>query len=656
MPGRQTSEAYDLVFTDDAEPEGYQTIGVMLARPGGRQVMSIEELFEPTEVGSVSPPRPVPVVWDEWRGGAGLAKPVEGVRGAYTIARNACTRFGSVTPAGGLHEYALPSGTPGILGFAALGSDIVILTGGPSPLLLRNYGLGPVDPGTTLAAGSVCYDATMFRGALYIATGTQDLVKFDGVNWQQGATAQLGRGRMATVNWTRQGSSRRRIVATNTSGTAFRYTTGDDPLNPAHWSAEVAVESAWPLQQLVAAPRHVYGIGPGGVFDLTEDGETPCITGNLWADNYDPSNGAAGILYDGGLYVATTTGTWRVRLDGQLVDVMEDVSIGHLQPGEIPVSGRPRAYAVIDGWLAQLSYTIQTATSQLWYGMRRERSGAPVPWPMIWHGSECDLVNQDVSAIHVASPPNAQRRLILATRDLQTGATRLWWHDLPKYGSPIGDYLYGQAADRMGYARDWSITFTQERLADPGSTKDPLWWDVLGRYLGGPNTLTVSAAGRDGASVEQGTASTDDVRIGASGVRDKAITVSVAGQNSESVPAVLDALKGSWVVTVDESATIAVPVIFGRGVSLLNGAEDGQDADLTFTLLSRLTQRKSVELVRWNGERLRVRVEQGIRKRWQESPDGQGWLEGAVLVLTVLSRPMMHDLGDLHDIGLRHDG
>lgn len=659
MPGRSTSQAFDLVFEDPDDPE--HPIGVMLARPDRRPLV-LQEVFEPTELGAISPPRPVPVVWNTWTGGAGVARPIEGVRGAFTIARNACTRFGrSVTPAGGLHEISLAglSLPPGrINGFAPYGSDVVVLTDDNRPLLIREHGAGIVQQATTLLPGWRSEDATVFAGWLYIGSTAPnlDFVRFNATSgWQQlNTSGTLRRQRIATTSWTRGGVPRRRMIAMGPDG-GLMWTTGDEPFNADHWSSEVPLETPYGLQRLLAAPRHVYGIGPGGVSDLTENGETPLITGDSWVKNYDPSNGANGVLYDGDLYLAGANGVARIGLEGRLVDVSENVSLGHLQPAEIPVGGRPRALFTVDGWLCMVTHTDATVTSQLWYGMRRERTGAVTPWPFTWHGSECDLVGQDVTAACVVSPPGRPRRILFGTLDTTTGATRLWWHTLARYGSPIQDYRFGGEADRMDYARDWAITFTDEDLGDPASTKDPLWWEVLGKHLGGPNSLTIEAANRDGAWVTQGTATMGYDRFGAHGVRDTTLSVRVTGANSETVPALLEAVKGSWVVTVEESATVAVPLVFGQGVPLLNGDEDAVDAAVTFARLVHLTRFSSVMATRWDGARVRVRVEQGIRRRWQEPDNGQGWLAGAELNITILSRPMIHDVGDLHDVGLRHD-
>lgn len=659
MPGSQTQESYDLVFIDDLEPEGYGRVGVMLARPPktSGQTASIEQVFEPTELGQVSPPRPVPIIWDDWRAGGGVAKPVDGVSAAYAVGRNACTRFGSVTPAGALHEMDL-SHLPAhgrITRMFVTRGHVLCLTSSQYPFLILD-GSGPIVLGTAdLAPGTVLGDAAILQNQVYIACEAGPMVKWDNTGvWTQ-ADESITRARIASVTWTRGGVPRRRLVATNATSTAFVYTTGDDPMNPAHWSSEVPIESTWPVQELIAGPRHVYATGPGGVFDLTETGETPCITGDTWANNYHPSNGASGVLYDNRLYYGGVNGTFAISLEGVLVDAMEDVSISRLRPGDLPVGGRPSPLLVVDGWLTQFTYSAPTQTSQLWYGMRPERYGVQAPWPMLWHGSECDVVGLSVNWHCVVAPPTGPRRMYLACTDAATGASRLFWHELPKYGSPLADYAF-QQPDRMHYARDWSVTQTEEVLGDPASTKTPLWWDLVGQNLGGPNRLTVAVAGRDGAYVTQGTATTDDVRFGAQAVADKGLSVRTTGANSEDVPSVLHAVKGSWVVTVEESATAVLPVIFGQGVDLVHGGEDTQDGDLTFALLLRMTERQSVRCIRWDGAEVRVRLEQGMRRRWQESPDGQGWLDGAIITMTTLTRPLYHDVGDLHDIGLRHDG
>lgn len=656
MAGKVTPESYDLVFSNPEQPD--VPIGVMLVRPPkGRGPAILNEVLEPAELGAVSPPRPVPVIIDRWSDGAGVARRVEGVSGGYRLARNACTRFGGVTPAGGLHEVPMLGPPTTIYKMVAYKGDVLLMTLDNNPLILRGS-VPPLAYTVHLTQNCATQDPVVFQGALYIVSGSPvSLIRYDGTTWSEAPAAALPQfSRMAAVTWTRAGVPRRRLVATSGNGGAFYYTTGDNPFNPAHWSSAVPIESEWPIQQLVASARHVYAIGPGGVFDLTENGETPCITGETWAKNYDPSNAATGVLYDRSLYVAARFGTFAIALDGRLVDTLEDVSIGHLQPAELPTGGQLSVLGTLDGWLTQVTWNQQAAKSQLWYGIRRERSGSAAPWPITWHGSECDIPGQRVLCTCVAAPLGAPRRMYIATQDLTTGRPRLWWHDLPKYGSPLQDYWHGDAADRMGYARDWDIIQTEETLGDLGSVKDPLWWDVSGRGLGGPNRLTVSAAERRGPFVEQGSATTDtEARFGAHGVRDTALTVKVTGANSETVPAVLDQVKGTWVVTVEESATVQVPVMYGRGVALLNGAEDLQDADLTFEALVALTKHGSIAATRWNGDLLEVRIEQGVRRRWIEDADGSGWIDGAILTLTMVAQPMRHDVGHRHDLAFRHD-
>lgn len=658
----RTAEAYDLLIEDPVSP--LEPVGLMLARNPGRSgrpsPLQLEEVLEAEDLGVVNPPKPVPVVWDSWLGGGAVSKPMPNVANTYQKSANACTRYGVISPAGGLHEVTLshlPKVVPKINHLVDFKGQLVILTNDNQPLLIQPGEEVPIIA-TTLQAGTFCEDAAVFGGNLYVCGGNTDITRYtpEGA-WQQAAVGGvLARSRLARVNWTRQGIPRWRLISTHPNGSAVLYTTGDDPLNPAHWGPTLTLEAAWPAQDLVATRKHCYGIGPGGVFDITENGETPTITGETFSQNYDPSNGASGVVYDGALYICCATGTYRVSLTGEIQDVLEDVSIGHLQPAEIDAGGRPRWMGVVDGWLCQVLYIDSTQTSELWFGMRRERMGQAVPWPMIWHGSECNIVGQDVTAACVVSRGGKSRRLYFGTIDAVTGQTRLFYQTLPKYGSPVQDYLFGADVDRMDYAPTWSIVFTELTLGDPSTWKNPYRWHTLSRFLGGPNQLSISVAprGADADYVLQGSATSDDAEVGSVEVRSKGLTVKIDGTNQETVPAVLESLRGSFVVTADETATVMLEVVFGRGVPLLNGAEDPQDADVTFGRLLELTAHPRLEATRWNGERVGVRIEQGLRRRWREDALGEDWVDGAVLVLSVLDRVMHHDVGDLHDSGWTH--
>jgi hypothetical protein len=499
-----TSSAFDIEIETEEDSDSW--VGLMLSVPrndAGQMVegapKTLQDVLAASDADSPISKRLVPLISDDWSGGVGLS---------YNQARCVYTRSpGYAIPAGAVHEIVVPatntSDSPivafeefsGGLWFAQTGDG----TANTARVCVSSdgtgVGAGAFTNSLNLGANEYMRDLLVFTDdvngpQMWAASSSSTnasgrLHRWTGAAWVSTAAALFGtwgRNRMAKVYWSGQdgvGASRM-VVVSSGSGHISYLRPGTDPMLAASWVEGVRTGTSIGLNELVAAPRHVYCLARDGCFDLNELGESPNIT-PYTAKMLHLTNGQCGAIIGENLYTGLGQGCDKIYI-GQ-PGLMQGTP-GQCAPGlgtsaENEWRGWPTAMAVDQGYLVYAMRAPTTGKVAVFWGKPREELGIESPNPMIWYGPEIvGEENTNITRMRITSDPTALDqsaiKLWLSTWNVgQSDPPKLVWVSLPVSGAPLQDLL---AAGNHRYATgsgsgDWQQTSRLHLLAETAGDK-----------------------------------------------------------------------------------------------------------------------------------------------------------------------------------------
>ena len=246
------------------------------------------------------------------------------------------------------------------------------------------------------------------------------------------------------------------------------------------WGAEERCGgSSYAITNIAATNRIPFIIKGDGVYGIESSGVyCPNYTPDLQV-NTSSDNGSVAVYFAGKLFVGTPQGLLMVDVsDKQRQDVPTYVSPSFFLSNETPIFGLPTAYTIDNGWLV---ISLWNGTdSHVCYTRPRETTQATFPNPMIWHGSECTIEGEKITAMRKIVHTNGLSFIYIGTRRTADDTWHLYRLSVPVEGDPFMDYLQNQKAGTPGheFATECKMYLPFQDADDPNAKKIIRRFDV----------------------------------------------------------------------------------------------------------------------------------------------------------------------------------
>ena len=454
MPRGRSFTGFDMILAD--------TIGLTLYRAGGKPAIQGGR-FGATEAMRSAGGVEHPILLDRLDGGMGATERM--IPNTYLQTIDGCTRFGRAwTPAGEkIMITSLPNGAGGrapgeIRAMYTHGSDLLVGAGGVLYRLSYPYTTAVVE--TTVDATEEIQDIIEFEGILVmgtrlIATGMPGRLWVRDVTTWTRSTTMSGQHLMK-VYMTINNNGAWRLITNDTPWTFRFVATGGATLTAltlldgTAWTGAEGLypvgESTAPITNMAAAPLVGFFCKTDGVYHVGPDGRAALIAD--WSDSVHADNGKSFFFSYGGLYASHVR--WGlVRVDVANLQVQWQVNAcapGANLPRISPINGEVTHMTMDGEWIVVPVYN--GTDSFICYGRPNEITervamlNIASPQSLNWHGSEATFWGQRATCVEQATIGPAKRPLLwVATMEGST--PRLWNVSLPKYGSPLEDWIMG---------------------------------------------------------------------------------------------------------------------------------------------------------------------------------------------------------------------
>ncbi|HEY5420138.1 MAG TPA: hypothetical protein VIL10_05340 [Marmoricola sp.] len=630
-----------------------------LHRASGRPAI-VQGRFGPGDITQQQHAQDVPRIWDDFSGGGGYSRRSSSAPNGYAWCIGDPRYQRAFMPAGKLVEMEMPGGFGVGQAFDSISitGRIFLLGGG------RVTGIpqGGADPWVAyqLPDGQNPLSAAAIGGGIVMGVLEGTLLRYDytAATWARSANASFNY--VAVAYWVVGGYGAARLVGAGgaSAPNGLRFWPADptlpgDVMNLDDWSAEYPVGApSVPIVGLVVAPvggaDHAYVIKSDGIYDLDHRGHYSNLT-PYWRHGYDPVNGGCSLVHDRYIYARHLRGLDRVRVGrGNDADTPEWCYPGMGLPNETPVHGVVTALALDGPWVVAALFNGQD--TYICYGMSRDQPGVqPGPGPILWHMALAKIDGVVISELNVHTYLSTPW-LFMAGESSVGAGVRVFRQALPKAATPLQALerhrLYG--ADPYPLASTATIVLPTDDWDDATAYKVLRRFDVQLDNLGTDVTAELFAQAEGGAWQSQGQMTTSP--------RETVIPVEplTAGYqigtrvdlaSTETVPALLRALKARAAVSVDATEQRVYHLHLGQATEGLNRARDRRDPEVLFAQLWSLQMEGPVALRDHRGRELSVKVE-NVAQEEVEVPGSAGrrWEMVAVVSLTVLQRPGYWDV------------
>lgn len=572
-----------------------------------------------------------------------MAGDPDGQVGGYAYAENAITRFsGGVVPSGAY-------GTMDAL-TSAYGQPVQLVVYDGHVWAICTTGIAYVVDGTAAVlsfgtyidvsgTGDYYWGATVYDNQLYVGRScvhsTHGLTRFD-----SSATVTLDtdvfRRQPVTVYWVVDAVGGYRMVApdaTNTHKLRYTISGASDPMDTASWaSTQLPVGgSEYAIERLVASDTTVWAIKKDGIYSINEQGWARNLT-PYWRQMIHPNNGAAAMLYGGGIVASHGTGLDFVRLgrDGQAAPVWIDPA----QTGfnETPVNGRVTALCNDGRWLVAAIY--DGTDTYICYGEPNTRGGGP---PFIWHGAEHVITGQKVVSMLVYTDPGAANPPRLWLLGWNGSIPTVAYVSVPGASSPLAQW--GTDPTAFPFRTAYSLYFSEDEWDDPAARKVPIHGQVLSQNLADTRSLQVLARSNGDGSyseIETLTASpSSEFDFDTDGAYSFGWRVDGAGDVNN--PAILRSLAIEANVSKEQTLERTYRVVIGR--TLRSGAPDHADTEATYGQIREIAEDgERVTLVDPMGNEQLVAIDPNLPEQLIEQRVGgeTGWVRVLTMRVSTL--------------------
>lgn len=466
--------------------------------------------LSPARLDEIARHADVPRVIDNLDAGMGFSRRVESVSNGYGYCLPGYTRApgGILCPAGKVTEIPMPTPGPswapaGILESTRFRGDIHLLTQGRHQLAMAG---GTGNPGTVAdgGAGFVGRGMAIFNNRLYVG-GDTGLMYRDGSTgvWASPTTA-VARAQLRVATWRPLGVPTQVLVGVAGASTIRWCPITADPLDDAKWSAPVSVgpDQQFAINQLVAAPRHVYMARADGVYDMDELGSRAFNIAPWLEEGRDINNGLWAMHVGQNLYYGHVNGVAVIPTSGEAQYEPAWATPGWGLPYEGPVGGHPTAGTLHDGWrLVGLTGGITQSESYVVAGLPSDQAyGAATH---VWHGAEAIVPGRMTHMkVHQTQTFGGWPSLLMATSDGGSPpVVRLFSQSLPKFGTPVQELLLNTPFVPADAA---SLVLPADPWDRPSSVKTLLQFELLTERLTTANIVKLYAGADEGGYTEQG--------------------------------------------------------------------------------------------------------------------------------------------------------
>jgi hypothetical protein len=632
-------------------------LGFNLARDGGRAPVITTEM-NPARLDEAARNADVPRVIDNLDAGMGYSRRLAAVPNGYAYTLPGYTRSpGAIfCPAGKLTEITLPptgtgpgQWTPYAIKDSMFFGDSVFLAGLGNDMLR----IEPFNPYTAqvdhqFAPPFTADSVVVFNNRLYFGGG-QGLAYRDlppGGGWSAVSTG-VARGYLKAVTWRPLGVPTQVMIGSSLdfNGGAVRWVPiTADPMVDNNWAAPVPVgaDRRYGINRIETAPQHAFMFRPDGVYDLDELGTRAFNIAPWVAQAVDGQNGAWGMHMGNGLYYSTTQGLAFVPTTGEAQYRPEWAQPGWGLPYEGPIFGTPFAGTLHQGWsmvgisVSGTTYVMAGRRDQAAYGQSTH----------IWHGAEAILPGTVTHMkVHMIELTAGSPRLLIAITDFLTGAPRLYWQSLTKWGSPIQEMLFGGPFEPAPLS---SLFLPADPWDRPSAVKTLLELDIVAERLTTANILKLYGGADQDALTAQGTATEGTYNAFAplETTEGRYLNVRVDAVGSP----ILRSLELRAAVGIDlrEARVYRVVLGYDNGLATPRGRETRDPEQKLNDLRTMLGRVVTLE----DEYPMRVRVLQVLApERHQSSaPNRAGsWMMVVPIMVSILDHPFYYDRADRYD-------
>ena len=441
-------------------------IGLNLFRDGKRPAVQGGR-FGPTEQMRQTGNLEQAVVLDRLDGGVGAVERM--VPHTYPLAIDGCTRFSRAWTPSGEITYLPPlppfSGrAPGRIRAIVPWNDMVIVAAG-GVIYQLEYPYILAEPMGIVAPDEEIQDLIEFEGCLVAGT-FNTATRLPGHLYGYDVSSALW---VQSANAFRQHLVKSYQVIDDVG--AWRLTSNDTP-----WTfrfiavgesgpqvlADILDDTAWPgaggiypvgdysarITNLAGSPLVMFFVKEDGVYHVGPDGRAARVVD--WSGSRHPSNGEVFFFGYGGLYASHVR--WGlIRIDVANLQVQWQTNAcapGANLPRVVPGSGRVTAFGMDGEWLVaevwngQDSYTYYARPTEI--TERTAMINIQSPQSLNWHGSEGTFWGFRATAVRTCVLGPADRPLLwVGLEPSEGGPSRLACISLPKFGTPLEDWLLG---------------------------------------------------------------------------------------------------------------------------------------------------------------------------------------------------------------------
>lgn len=640
-------------------------VGYMLSPVKKKQDRAINGTFVPAELqAEIVKSRDVPVIYDDFSGGMGYSEKVADAQ--YAWGENVCTRFPRVViPGPALNYVALPtmadvgqikaSGEYGGDLFFAGGGALFKVAGGAGTATVEwtNSPTNTISLGASFAATSiVVFKVPGGTASMYIGGTGAALWRLTTATYTQASAGGANQPTMkvqdmACVYQLVAGAGSHRIVWADGNDPSQIWSVAADPMVAANAANMGILEGGVATRCIAGSNRHAYFVTDIGIFDLTEQGYSPNYT-PYWIQTRSSENGRDALVYNGKVFACHKMGLDMLRISqGNREDVSGWAGPGVGTPNETPIHGLGTALTTDNGWLV---YSLWNGTSSyVMYGMERTTLGINGPGPMVWHGAEIVIENEEITHM-VTNSLTGSPRLWIATIVRNTGGSglgktvngdiNLYYCTIPDTGSPIQNWSdHGNQEHR--FATEYTLDTPGEHYGDSAAKKFLKRLDVQADNLGVDRTIEILAhAEDDDTFVSQGTAGGSPLATiypPNDYLESRRLFLRITGRGTTTNPPILRSLKARSNVKIELSETREYTALLG-GSKTRSGALDRRDPKDLHNFLVNLQDSPPIPMQDDLGNEITVIFEQGLEYSPIDDPATGRRQAVDTFVVTVVTR------------------